>query len=236
MTTYSSGEWGYYNTEQAVFEDTKLTSSITPQNEHKTLPYQINLKWFKCKFCDTIFYDNFDKLIHTRQMHQAEEEEQQQLLNSATPSNSEKVIQDVPLQRINSEKFQKTSHKRKISQMETINVPPSPMNLTPPLSKIIRIFQNNESRSNNNVILQHQKIINCKFCNTPFFDNFEKLIHTMKEHQTTSSPNDSEKKLQKNTEQPEQFYEKHEKLIREKEKCKKIFASVMAKLRAKKCK
>ena len=121
--------------------------------------------------------------------------------------------------------------------METINVPPSPMNLTPPPpSKIIRIFQNNESRSNNNVILQHQKIINCKFCDTPFFDNFEKLIHTMKEHQTTSSPNDSEKKLQKNTEQPEQFYEKHEKLIREKEKCKKIFASVMAKLRAKKCK
>ena len=211
-----------------VFEDTKLTSSITPQNEHKTLPYQINLKWFKCKFCDTIFYDNFDKLIHTRQMHQAEEE-QQQLLNSATPSNSEKVIQDVPLQRINSEKFQKTSHKRKISQVETINVPPSPMNLTPPPpSKIIRIFQNNESRSNNNVILQHQKIINCKFCDTPFFDNFEKLIHTMKEHQTTSSPNDSEKKLQKNTEEPE--------LIREKEKCKKIFASVMAKLRAKKCK
>lgn len=228
MTTYSSSEWGYYNTEQAVFEDTKLTSSITPQNENKTLPYQINLKWFKCKFCDTIFYDNFDKLIHTRQMHQAEEE-QQQLLNSATPSNSEKVIQDVPLQRINSEKVQKTSHKRKISQMETINVPPSPMNLTPPPpSKIIRIFQNNESRSNNNVILQHQKIINCKFCDTPFFDNFEKLIHTMKEHQTTSSPNDSEKKLQKNTEEPE--------LIREKEKCKKIFASVMAKLRAKKCK
>ena len=228
MTTYSSSEWGYYNTEQAVFEDTKLTSSITPQNEHKTLPYQINLKWFKCKFCDTIFYDNFDKFIHTRQMHQAEEE-QQQLLNSATPSNSEKVIQDVPLQRINSEKVQKTSHKRKISQMETIIVPPSPMNLTPPPpSKIIRIFQNNESRSNNNVILQHQKIINCKFCDTPFFDNFEKLIHTMKEHQTTSSPNDSEKKLQKNTEEPE--------LIREKEKRKKIFASVMAKLRAKKCK
>ena len=228
MTTYSSSEWGYYNTEQAVFEDTKLTSSITPQNENKTLPYQINLKWFKCKFCDTIFYDNFDKLIHTRQMHQAEEEEQQQLLNSATPSNSEKVIQDVPLQRINSEKVQKTSHKRKISQMETINVPPSPMNLTPPPSKIICIFQNNEGRSNNTVILQHQKIINCKFCDTPFFDNFEKLIHTMKEHQTTSSPNDSEKKLQKNTEEPE--------LIREKEKCKKIFASVMAKLRAKKCK
>ena len=228
MTTYSSSKRGHYNNEQVVFEDTKLTSSITPQNENKTLQYQINLKWFKCKFCDTISYDNFDKLIHTRQMHQAEEE-QQQLLNSATPSNSEKVIQDVPLQRINSEKVQKTSHKRKISQMETINVPPSPMNLTPPPpSKIIRIFQNNESRSNNNVILQHQKIINCKFCDTPFFDNFEKLIHTMKEHQTTSSPNDSEKKLQKNTEEPE--------LIREKEKCKKIFASVMAKLRAKKCK
>ena len=104
MTTYSSSKRGHYNNEQVVFEDTKLTSSITPQNEHKTLPYQINLKWFKCKFCDTIFYDNFDKLIHTRQMHQAEEEEQQQLLNSATPSNSEKVIQDVPLQRINSEK------------------------------------------------------------------------------------------------------------------------------------
>ena len=228
MTTYSSSKRGHYNNEQVVFEDTKLTSSITPQNEHKTLPYQINLKWFKCKFCDTIFYDNFDKLIHTRQMHQAEEEEQQQLLNSATPSNSEKVIQDVPLQRINSEKFQKTSHKRKISQVETINVPPSPMNLTPPPSKIICIFQNNESGSNNNVILQHQKIINCKYCDTPFSDNFEKLIHTMKEHQTTSSPNDSEKKLQKNTEEPE--------LIREKEKCKKIFASVMAKLRAKKCK
>ena len=228
MTTYSSSKRGHYNNEQVVFEDTKLTSSITPQNEHKTLPYQINLKWFKCKFCDTIFYDNFDKLIHTRQMHQAEEEEQQQLLNSATPSNSEKVIQDVPLQRINSEKFQKTSHKRKISQMETINVPPSPMNLTPLPSKIICIFQNKESRSNNTVILQHQKIINCKFCDTPFSDNFEKLIHTMKEHQTTSSPNDSEKKLQKNTEEPE--------LIREKEKCKKIFASVMAKLRAKKCK
>ena len=58
----------------------------------------------------------------------------------------------------------------------------------------------------------------------------------MKGHQTTSSPNNSEKKLQKNTEEPEQFYGKHEKLIREKEKCKKIFASVMAKLRAKKCK
>ena len=227
MTTYSSSKRGHYNNEQVVFEDTKLTSSITPQNENKTLPYQINLKWFKCKFCDTIFYDNFDKLIHTRQMHQAEEE-QQQLLNSATPSNSEKVIQDVPLQRINSEKFQKTSHKRKISQMETINVPPSPMNLTPPPSKIICIFQNNEGRSNNTVILQHQKIINCKFCDsTTFSDNFEKLIHTMKEHQTTSSPNDSEKKLQ-NTKEPE--------LIREKEKCKKIFASVMAKLRAKKCK